>query len=86
MLNRLQIRNIVEKTMQINSFNLQEYQDKYYFQKKVQIELPELSDKEIYTAIDRFLSNNFQPGKKSFDGLIDELFNVYLTRANDSRS
>ena len=86
MLNRLQIRNVVEKTMEINSFNLQEYQDKYYFQKKVQIELPELSDKEIYTAIDRFLSNNSQPGKKSFNGLIDELFNVYLAKANDSSS
>ncbi len=84
MLNRIQIRNVVEKTMQINSFNLQEYQDKYYFQKKVQEELLELSDKEIYFAIDKFLSNSIQPNKKSFDGLVDELFNVYLTKANDS--
>lgn len=84
MLNRLQIRNVVKTVMQIYSFNLQEYQDKYYFQKKVQEELPEFSDKEIYSAIDKFLSNNFQPNKKSFDGLIDELFNVYLAKANDS--
>ncbi|HCY75819.1 MAG TPA: hypothetical protein DHV28_07840 [Ignavibacteriales bacterium] len=84
MLNRIQIRNVVEKTMQINAFNLQEYQDKYYFQKKVQEELLELSDKEIYFAIDKFLSNSSMPNKKSFDGLVDELFNVYLTKANDS--
>lgn len=84
MLNRLQIRNVVEKTMQINSFNLLEYQDKYYFQKKVQEELLELSDKEIYRAIDKFLSNSINPNKYSFDGLVDELFNVYLAKANDS--
>ena len=70
--------------MQIYSFNLQEYQDKYYFQKKVKEELPEFSDKEIYNAIDKFLSKNLQPDKKSFDGLIDELFNIYLAKANDS--
>jgi len=70
--------------MQIYSFNLQEYQDKYYFQKKVKEELPEFSDKEIYNAIDKFLSKNLQRDKKSFDGLIDELFNIHLAKANDS--
>ena len=70
--------------MQIYSFNLQEYQDKYYFQKKVKEELPEFSDKEIYNAIDKFLSKNLQRDKKSFNGLIDELFNIYLAKANDS--
>jgi hypothetical protein len=84
MLNRLQIRNVVKTVMQIYSFNLQEYQDKYYFQKKVKEELPEFSDKEIYNAIDKFLSENLQSDKKSFDGLIDELFNIYLAKANDS--
>ena len=84
MLNRLQIRNVVKTVMQIYSFNLQEYQDKYYFQKKVKEELPEFSDKEIYNAIDKFLSKNLQRDKKSFDGLIDELFNIYLAKANDS--
>lgn len=84
MLNRLQIRNVVKTVMQIYSFNLQEYQDKYYFQKKVKEELPEFSDKEIYNAIDKFLSKNLQPDDKSFDGLIDELFNIYLAKANDS--
>lgn len=84
MLNRLQISNVVKTVMQIYSFNLQEYQDKYYFQKKVKEELPEFSDKEIYNAIDKFLSKNLQPDKKSFDGLIDELFNIYLAKANDS--
>lgn len=72
--------------MQIYSFNLQEYQDKYYFQKKVKEELPEFSDKEIYNAIDKFLSKNLQPDKKSFDGLIDELFNIYSAKVNDSRN
>ena len=84
MLNRLQIRNVVKTVMQIYSFNLQEYQDKYYFQKKVKEELPEFSDKEIYNAIDKFLSKNLQRDKRSFDGLIDELFNIYLAKANDS--
>lgn len=84
MLNRLQIRNVVKTVMQIYSFNLQEYQDKYYFQKKVKEELPEFSDKEIYNAIDKFLSKNLQRDKKSFDELIDELFNIYLAKANDS--
>ena len=84
MLNRLQIRKVVKTVMQIYSFNLQEYQDKYYFQKKVKEELPEFSDKEIYNAIDKFLSKNLQSNKKSFDGLIDELFNIYLAKANDS--
>ena len=84
MLNRLQIRKVVKTVMQIYSFNLQEYQDKYYFQKKVKEELPEFSDKEIYNAIDKFLSKNLQRDKKSFDGLIDELFNIYLAKANDS--
>ena len=84
MLNRLQIRNVVKTVMQIYSFNLQEYQDKYYFQKKVKEELPEFSDKEIYNAIDKFLSKNLQRDKKSFNGLIDELFNIYLAKANDS--
>ena len=83
MLNRLQIRKVVKTVMQIYSFNLQEYQDKYYFQKKVKEELPEFSDKEIYNAIDKFLSKNLQRDKKSFDGLIDELFNIYLAKAND---
>lgn len=86
MLNRLQIRNVVKTVMQIYSFNLQEYQDKYYFQKKVKEELPEFSDKEIYNAIDKFLSKNLQPDKKSFDGLIDELFNIYSAKVNDSRN
>lgn len=84
MLNRLQIRNVVKTVMQIYSFNLQEYQDKYYFQKKVKEELPEFSDKEIYNAIDKFLSKNLQRDKKSFDEFIDELFNIYLAKANDS--
>jgi len=84
MLNRLQISNVVKTVMQIYSFNLQEYQDKYYFQKKVKEELPEFSDKEIYNAIDKFLSKTLHPDKKSFDGLIDELFNIYLAKANDS--
>lgn len=84
MLNRLQIRNVVKTVMQTYSFNLQEYQDKYYFQKKVKEELPEFSDKEIYNAIDKFMSKNLQHYKKSFDGLIDELFKVYLAKANDS--
>ena len=84
MLNRLQIRKVVKTVMQIYSFNLQEYQDKYYFQKKVKEELPEFSDKEIYNAIDKFLSKNLQRDKKSFDELIDELFNIYLAKANDS--
>ena len=70
--------------MQTYSFNLQEYQDKYYFQKKVKEELPEFSDKEIYNAIDKFLSKNLQRDKKSFDEFIDELFNIYLAKANDS--
>ena len=84
MLNRLQIRNVVKTVMQTYSFNLQEYQDKYYFQKKVKEELTEFSDKEIYNAIDKFLSKNLQRDKKSFDEFIDELFNIYLAKANDS--
>ena len=81
MLNRLQIKNFIETTIQINAFNLLEYQDKYYFQKKIQEELPLFSEKEIYQAIEKFLSNG---NKDSVNKLSDELYNIYLAKGNDT--
>lgn len=46
MINQNELRNFVDRTIRINAFNLREYQDKYYFPKKIQEKIPEFSDKE----------------------------------------
>ncbi len=47
--------HIVIKTIfEENLFNIEEYQDKYYFKKKVQEYFPNVSDNIIFDAIDSF--------------------------------
>lgn len=83
MLNRFKLRDIVEKIFQINVFNLNEYQDKYYFQKKVLEEVPEFSHKEVYSAVENLLSKSNNFNSKDFTNkLSDELYTIYLAREN----
>jgi septation ring formation regulator EzrA len=49
------IKSIIEE----NLFNIEEYQDKYYFKKKVQEYFPRISDEFIFTAIESFNKNAY---------------------------
>ena len=78
--NRNKIRDFVGKTILINSFNLGEYQDKYYFQKKLKEEIPEFSEQEIYAAIEKYFKTNKESTGKLIIELSDELYNLYLEK------
>lgn len=77
MLNQSQFKGYIEEIISINGFNLAEYQDKYYFQKKVSEKLPEFNENEIYTVIQKFFGENLISAKDSVTQVIDELFRMY---------
>jgi hypothetical protein len=81
MLNRKQFCDIVDETILINAFNLGEYQDKYYFQKKLKELVPELSEKEIYSTIDKYFSKDQESSKTQVKHLCEELYQIYQTKA-----
>lgn len=85
MINQNELRNFIDKTIRINAFNLREYQDKYYFQKKIQEKIPEFSDKEIYLIIENLLTKGKKLNSKFFvNELSNELFLIYLSKGNDT--
>ena len=49
------IKSIIEE----NLFNIEEYQDKYYFKKKVQEYFPVIPDELIFSAIDSFNKDEY---------------------------
>ena len=86
MLNLSQFSEYIVNTININGFNLAEYQDKYYFQKKVLEVFPQMSEKEVYEAIDKSVNNNQSKMKESVTLIVNELFKLYSLRTNDSNS
>lgn len=86
MLNLNQFKEYIENNINLNGFNLAEYQDKYYFQKKVLEVFPQMSEKDIYDAIDKSIINSQSKLKDSFTQIISELFKLYSSSPNDSNS
>lgn len=81
MLNRFKFRTIIRTTLRIHGFNLAEYQDKYYFQKKIHELLPQLSEKDIYTVIVKLQKESVDTVNNNLVDLIsDELYNIYLEK------
>ena len=46
--------NVIKTIIEENLLNIEEYQDKYYFKKKVQEYFPIFSDELIFSAINSF--------------------------------
>lgn len=87
MLSRSEIREVIEKTFSIHNFNLLEYQDKYYFQKRILERLPDLTGKQIYKAIEKLNSDSIQLSKQAIINLLsDEFYNYYMTKQDDTGS
>jgi hypothetical protein len=72
------IKTIVEE----NHFNIEEYQDKYYFKKKVQEYFPQFSDEIIFSAIESYNKNNSSDlrRQKSLQVLSEKLYKGVLSR------
>ena len=84
MLNYRQFKLFVEDTISLNGFNLTEYQDKYYFKKKMLEVFPQFTEKDIYEAINNSIDNS-QPMKSNLaSSIISELFKIYSAKTNDS--
>lgn len=83
MLKSYELKQNIEKIIKINSFNLSEYQDKYYFQQKLLEIIPEISAEEVYSAIEVLLSKGINyDGKEFVNDLTKELYSIYLVRNN----
>ena len=85
MLNQNEMRSFVDKIIKINSFNLTEYQDKYYFRKKINEIFPDIPDKDIYSAIEKIIPiyKKFNINN-SINELSNELYSIYLIKGNDT--
>lgn len=75
-----QIQKIIRKTINIYSFNVEEYQDKYYFRKKLQEIVPELDDQSIYNAINNYLNTCKVFSNGTIDELGNEIYKQYLAK------
>lgn len=75
-----QIQKIIRKTILVYSFNVEEYQDKYYFRKKLQEILPELDDQSIYNAINNYLNTYKVFSNGTIDELGNEIYKQYLAK------
>jgi hypothetical protein len=71
------IKTIIEE----NHFNIEEYQDKYYFKKKVQEHFPRFSDEIIFGAIESYIKNDssYLPKQKSLQALSEILYSGVLS-------
>lgn len=75
------LKSTVENIYKVNSFNLEEYQDKYYFQKKLQENFPVFTEQEIYKAVENSLINKEGLQKEDYiEVLTNELYSIYLTK------
>lgn len=86
MLSSNQFKEYIEKIFKINAFNLNEYQDKYYFKKKILERAPELTEIEIYSIISNLTEKRFSKKDKFIGKLTSNLYAIYLTKENDSFS
>lgn len=71
---------VIQRIIEENLFNIEEYQDKYYFKKKVQEYFPKISDEYIFTAIDSFnndKSRNLRR-QRSLQALSEKLYTGVL--------
>lgn len=76
-----QIQKIIKKTILVYNFNVEEYQDKYYFRKKLQEIVPELDDQSIYNAINNYLNTYKVFSNGTIDELGNEIYKQYLAKA-----
>ena len=84
MLNQQELFSFMDKITQINAFNLNEYQDKFYFQKKVQQRFPEFTAMEIYSTINNLLVLSMSYNRKNFiKQLSEKLFAIYKLKENE---
>lgn len=83
-LSQQELYSFMDKITQINAFNLNEYQDKFYFQKKVQQRFPEFTAMEIYSAINNLLVLSLNYNRKNFiKQLSEKLFAIYRLKENE---
>ncbi len=73
---------VIKTIINENHFNIEEYQDKYYFKKKLQECFPQFTDEIIFSAIETYNKNNssFIRGQKSLQTLSERLYNGVLSR------
>lgn len=76
------IKSIIEE----NLFNIDEYQDKYYFKKKVQEYFPRISDEFIFTALNSFNKDDYKllSRQKSLQELSEKLYSG-VVKYNEGR-
>jgi hypothetical protein len=86
MLNSNQFKEYIEKIFKINAFNLSEYQDKFYFKKKILEKAPELTESEIYSTISNLNREKLSKKDKFIGKLTSNLYAIYLTKGNDTTS
>jgi hypothetical protein len=86
MLNSNQFKEYIEKIFKINAFNLSEYQDKFYFKKKILEKAPEFTESEIYSTISNLNREKLSKKDKFIGKLTSNLYAIYLTKGNDTTS
>ena len=75
---------LVKQIFKISFFKLEEYQDKYYFQKKVREIFPQFSNEEIYSAIDNSLTKEVNLTKKDYISNVSrELYSIYKVKSSN---
>jgi hypothetical protein len=72
---------VIKSILEDNHFNIEEYQDKYYFKKKIQEYFPRFSDEIIFSAIDSYIKNNSSRlrRQKSIQALSEKLYHGALS-------
>ncbi|QQS35281.1 MAG: hypothetical protein IPM56_13640 [Ignavibacteriales bacterium] len=76
----------VNSILKIYHFNIEEYQDKFYFQKKINERFPLLLHEEIFGAINNVLDNKDSLSQKEYIiSVTDKLYDILLSKqGNDS--
>jgi hypothetical protein len=71
------IKDVLSKTLGDKIIYCEEYQDKFFLFKEIHNELPEISESNIYSAIDQINSLFKSPltGKKFIDVFVERLIN-----------
>ena len=72
---------VIKTIIEDNHFNIEEYQDKYYFKKKVQEYFPRFSDEIIFSAIESYIKNDssYLPRQKSLQALSEKLYSGVIS-------
>lgn len=76
----------IDELVKVNHFNIEEYQDKFYFQKKIKEKFPSLLNEEIFSAINNVLDNKDSLTQKEYiTSVTDKLYDILLSKqGNDS--